>query len=101
MRRALTTALDAQIKTPADLDAAARKNGLKVKESPFFQRGDPLPEFGPTPQVAAAAFTLKDGAVSEAIRAGKATVFIAARRQRSRRGCRSSTKSRSACASTR
>ena len=35
---ALATALDARIKSPADLDAAARENGLKVNESPFFQR---------------------------------------------------------------
>ena len=30
---ALATALDARIKSPADLDAAAKENGLTVKES--------------------------------------------------------------------
>jgi peptidyl-prolyl cis-trans isomerase D len=74
---ALTTALDARITSPADLDAAARENGLKVNESPFFQRTDPLPEFGPTSQVATEAFQLQDGAVSDAIRTGNSTVFIA------------------------
>jgi peptidyl-prolyl cis-trans isomerase D len=74
---ALSTALDARIKTPADLDAAARENGLKVNESPFFQRADPLPEFGPTSQVATEAFNLADGAVSDAVRTGNSTVFMA------------------------
>ncbi len=74
---ALSTALDARITTPADLEAAGRENGLKVNDSPFFQRGDPLPEFGPTSQVASEAFNLKDGGVSDGIRTGNATVFIA------------------------
>jgi peptidyl-prolyl cis-trans isomerase D len=74
---ALATALEARIKSPADLDAAARENGLKVSESPFFQRTDTLPEFGPTSQVATEAFALADGAVSKGIRTGNATTFIA------------------------
>jgi peptidyl-prolyl cis-trans isomerase D len=73
---ALSTSLGARIKSPADLDAAARENGLTVKESPFFQKGEPLAEFGPTSQVANEAFTLKDGAVSGAIRTGNAFAFI-------------------------
>jgi len=74
---ALATALDARITKPADLDAAAAENGLKVNDSPFFQRTDPLPEFGPTSQVASEAFQLPDGGVSDGIRTGNATVFIA------------------------
>jgi parvulin-like peptidyl-prolyl isomerase len=74
---ALAAALEARIKTPADLDAAARENSLTVKETPFFERTDTLPEFGPTSQVAAEAFTLADGAVSKGIRTGNATTFIA------------------------
>ena len=74
---ALATALAARITSPADLEAAGRENGLKVNDSPFFQRGDQLPEFGPTSQVAAEAFTLPDGGVSKGIRTGNATVFIA------------------------
>ena len=72
----LSTALAARIKSPADLDAAARENGLTVKETGFFQRSDLLPEFGPTSQVAAEAFELKDGAVSDAVRTGQAFVFL-------------------------
>jgi peptidyl-prolyl cis-trans isomerase D len=74
---ALATALAARIKSPADLEAAARENGLKVNDSPFFQRDDQLPEFGPTSQVAAEAFALPDGGVSKGIRTGNSTVFIA------------------------
>jgi peptidyl-prolyl cis-trans isomerase D len=74
---ALATALEARITSPADLDAAARENGLKVNDSPFFQRNDQLPEFGPTSQVAAEAFALPDGGVSKGIRTGNSTVFIA------------------------
>jgi peptidyl-prolyl cis-trans isomerase D len=74
---ALSTALEARIKSPADLDGAAAENGLKVNESPFFQRTDTLPEFGPTPQVVTEAFALADGAVSKGIRTGNATTFIA------------------------
>ena len=74
---ALATALDARITSPADLEAAGRENGLTVNDSPFFQRGDPLPEFGPTSQVATEAFNLKDGGVSDGIPTGNSTVFIA------------------------
>ena len=73
----LSTALDARIQTPADLDAAARENGLTVKESPFFQRNEPIAELGPSPQVANGAFTLAVGKVSDAIRTPAGFVFIA------------------------
>ena len=73
----LATSLDARITKPADIDAAAAENGLKANDSPFFQRTDALPEFGPTSQVAAEAFQLQDGGVSDGIRTGNATVFIA------------------------
>ncbi len=82
----LSTALDTRIASPADLDAAARENGLTVKESAFFQRGDPLPEFGPTSQVGTEAFNLKDGAVSDAIRTGNAFAFIAVSGKEAARG---------------
>jgi len=72
----LSTTLAARIKSPADLDAAARENGLTVKETGFFQRTDVIPEFGPTSQVATEAFELKEGAVSNAVRTGQAFAFI-------------------------
>src|ERR1051325_6189476 len=56
--------LESRIKNPGDLAEAAGEQGLMVQESGFFQRGDPVPGLGAAPQVANAAFTLADGAVS-------------------------------------
>ena len=72
----LSTTLASRIQAPGDLDAAARENSLTVKETGFFQRGDVIPEFGPTSQVATEAFELKEGAVSGAVRTGQAFVFL-------------------------
>ena len=47
-----------------------------MQESGFFQRDDPVPGLGAAPQVAAEAFTLEDGAVSEAIASPRGPVFI-------------------------
>jgi peptidyl-prolyl cis-trans isomerase D len=72
----VSTQLASELSKPADLDTAAKKHGLQVKESPFFQRTDPIGELGPSPQIATAAFALKDGAVSESIRAPQGFVFF-------------------------
>jgi peptidyl-prolyl cis-trans isomerase D len=72
----LSTQLAAEITKPADLDAAAKKHGLAVKESPLFQRTEPVGELGPSAQVASSAFSLKDGQVSEAIRVPQGFAFI-------------------------
>jgi peptidyl-prolyl cis-trans isomerase D len=72
----LATELAGEISKPADLDTAAKKRGLAVKESTFFQRTDPIGELGPSPQVATSAFSLKDGQVSEAIRVPQGFAFI-------------------------
>ena len=40
----LSTTLAARIKSPADLAAAARENGVTVKETGFFQRTDVIPD---------------------------------------------------------
>jgi parvulin-like peptidyl-prolyl isomerase len=47
-----------------------------VQESGYFQRGDPVPGLGAAPQVAAAAFTLADNAVSAGLPAQRGVVFI-------------------------
>jgi peptidyl-prolyl cis-trans isomerase D len=73
---ALATQLAGEISSPADLDAAAKRQGLAVKESAMFQKTDPVGELGPSPQVAAAAFSLKDNTVSEAIRIPQGFAFI-------------------------
>jgi peptidyl-prolyl cis-trans isomerase D len=66
-----------QIKTPADLDKVAKEQGLTVQESGFFQREDPVPGLGAAPQVAQAAFRLKDGEASEPINSPRGPVFVA------------------------
>jgi peptidyl-prolyl cis-trans isomerase D len=74
---ALAAQLADRIDDPSDLDTVARENGLTVVESGFFQRGDPVPGLGAAPQVSAGAFTLADGAVSDAISSPRGPVFIA------------------------
>jgi len=73
----LSTQLASEMTKPADLDAAAKKHGLSVKESGFFQRSDSIGDLGPSPQVASSAFSLKDDQVSEAVRVPQGYVFLA------------------------
>ena len=53
-----------------------RRNGLKVQESGFFSRDEPILGLGPSPQAAAEAFTLTAGEVSGAVRASRGYAFI-------------------------
>ncbi len=68
--------LAGRIDDPADLDTVARESGLSVTESEFFGRDDPVPGLGVAPQVAAAAFDLGDGQVSQAMPSPRGPVFI-------------------------
>jgi len=68
--------LASRIKNPGDLAEAAGEQGLMVQESGYFQRGDPVPGLGAAPQVAAAAFSLADNAVSGPISAQRGVAFI-------------------------
>ena len=65
-----------RIKNPDDLNKAATELGLKVEESGFFQRTEPVPGLGTAPQVADAAFDLQDNSVSEALGSPRGPVFI-------------------------
>ena len=65
-----------QIKTAADLDKVAKAQGLTVQESGFFQREDPVPGLGASPQVAQVAFRLKDGEASEPVTSARGPVFL-------------------------
>jgi peptidyl-prolyl cis-trans isomerase D len=73
----LATQIASEVSKPADIDAAAKKHGLTVKDSGFFQRTDPVGDLGPSPQVATSAFALKDDQVSEAVRVPQGYVFLA------------------------
>lgn len=71
------TRLEGRIKNVGDLDEAAGELGLSVQESGAFQRDDPVPGLGVSPQVAAAAFTLKDGEASGPLTTSRGIVFAA------------------------
>jgi peptidyl-prolyl cis-trans isomerase D len=71
----LAESLGKQIAKPADLDTAAKAQGLQVQESGFFARDEPVLGLGASPEAAARAFTLNDGQVSEAVRTARGFVF--------------------------
>ncbi len=70
------TRLASEIKKPADLDEAARKHGLTAQETGLFTREEPIANLGMAPAVNDAAFRLKDGEVSEEVRAPRGAVFL-------------------------
>lgn len=57
----LAARVSGQVKSAADLDRLAAANGLKVQESAFFTRDEPIPGLGPSPEVSAEAFELQEG----------------------------------------
>lgn len=68
-------ALEAQVKSAADLDRVAKERGLHVQETGLFLRDEPIDGLGPSPEVSAQAFQLQQGAVSPALRVAKGWVF--------------------------
>jgi peptidyl-prolyl cis-trans isomerase D len=72
----LANTIAAEVKSAADLDRVGAARGLKVVESDFFGRTDPIPGLGPSPAVAEAAFSLETGAVSDALRTPNGFAFI-------------------------
>lgn len=72
----IANAMAPQISKPADLDKAASAHGLKVQESGFFTRDEPILGLGPAPQATAEAFSLKIGEVSGAIQTSRGYVFL-------------------------
>ena len=61
---------------PDDLDTIAREAGLRVTDSEFFGRDEPVPGLGVAPQVAAAAFQLEEGQVSQPVPSPRGPVFL-------------------------
>lgn len=68
-------AMEAGIKNAADLDRVAKERGIPVVESPLFLREEPIGELGAAPDLAARAFTMKDGEVTPALRVSRGWVF--------------------------
>jgi peptidyl-prolyl cis-trans isomerase D len=66
-----------ELKSPADLDKVGKARGLRVSESGFFTREEPIAGLGFAPEASAAAFDLKQNQVSEPIRTPAGMAFIA------------------------
>src|SRR6185295_11217820 len=71
----LSQNLEKQIKKPADLDTAAKAQGLTVQESGFFARDEPILGLGPAPEAANRAFEMKPNEVAGPLRASRGFVF--------------------------
>ena len=71
----LAQTLQAQITKAADLDTVAAARGLKVEESGFFARDEPILSLGASPEVAARAFDLAQGAVAGPVGTSRGFVF--------------------------
>ncbi len=73
----LADSLAREIKKASDVDAAAKAHGLKVDESGFFARDEPILALGGSPEVAARAFGLEEGQASGQIRTPRGFVVVA------------------------
>jgi peptidyl-prolyl cis-trans isomerase D len=71
----LSQTLEKEISKPADLDKAAKAQGLAVQESGFFARDEPILGLGPSPEAANRAFEMKQGEVAGPLRASRGFVF--------------------------
>jgi peptidyl-prolyl cis-trans isomerase D len=72
----LAQSMTAQLNKPADLDTVAAARGLQVQESGFFSRDEPILSLGGSPEVAARAFEMNPGTVSNAINTNRGFVFL-------------------------
>lgn len=68
-------AMEAAIKSAADMEKVAKERGIAVVESPFFLRDEPIGDLGAAPDVANRAFTMKDGEVTPVLRVSRGWVF--------------------------
>ncbi|HEY2434427.1 MAG TPA: peptidylprolyl isomerase [Vicinamibacterales bacterium] len=65
-----------EIKKPADIEKVARARSLHNGETGFFLPDEPIAGIGVSPAVSQAAFSMKEGEVSEPIRTPQGYVFI-------------------------
>lgn len=68
--------IEAQIRTPRDLERVAKESGLPLQESGYFSKDEPIMGLGPSPEVNARAFEMKEGEVSGALRVARGQAFI-------------------------
>ncbi len=69
-------AMEASMKSAADLATVAKERGLNVVESPLFLRDEPIGELGAAPEIATRAFTMKDTEITPAMRVSKGWAFV-------------------------
>lgn len=72
----LAQKLEAETRSPADLERVAKAQGLTLQESGLFARTDPVPGLGLAPAVAERAFGLGDNQVSGTVRASRGEVLF-------------------------
>ena len=72
----LAQKLEAETRSPADLERVAKAQGLMLQDSGFFGRTDPVPGLGLAPAVVERAFGLGDNQVSGAVRASRGEVLL-------------------------
>jgi peptidyl-prolyl cis-trans isomerase D len=65
-----------ELKKPADFEKVAKARGLQTGESGLFLQDEPVAGIGFSPAVSQAAFSLKEGEVSDAIRTPQGFAFI-------------------------
>jgi peptidyl-prolyl cis-trans isomerase D len=65
-----------ELKKPSDFEAVAKAHGLHTGESGLFQPDEPIAGIGMSPAVGQAAFELKEGEVSDALRTPQGFAFI-------------------------
>ena len=76
MARARASAIAAELKAAKDFAAAAKKNGLEVKSTELVTRGSAIPDLGISEAIDAAAFSLPQGGVSDAITTPQGTAIV-------------------------
>ncbi len=70
------TDLASKLKSPSDFDTVPREPGLIISETGFFSRDEPIAGLGIAPAVAARAFEMKQGEVSDSIGTPQGIAFI-------------------------
>ena len=70
------TELASKLKSTSDFDSLPKQPSLIVSESGFFARDEPIAGLGVAPGVAARAFEMKQGEVSEALNTPQGIAFI-------------------------
>jgi peptidyl-prolyl cis-trans isomerase D len=68
-------AMEAVIKTPADLERVAKEKGLTVVETPLVQMAEPIQGVGSQPELSGRLFGMKEGEVTPAMRVSTGWLF--------------------------